>query len=224
MLPRLASRLGLCTALLLSPLCQGFSRVHVPTTMSSVGHVSHVGRGRACGPGSAGRNGCVLCDSSRGQQPPRPTPRPPWIGRRTCVVMSSKAPGAPETDRRRSDYDQGRMELLCKAGPDGVSLGDCPFCHFVQLVLRHKVGGPIRVLLLACTDHAIGAFRPPRAGSAVPPGAPCAGRQAGVAARGVRGQDAVPRARRGGAWLKVWVVMAKFSLLWVRGPRAACVW
>lgn len=35
--------------------------------------------------------------------------------------------------------DQGRIELLCKAGPDGASLGDCPFCHYVQMVLRYKV-------------------------------------------------------------------------------------
>lgn len=43
--------------------------------------------------------------------------------------------------RGRSAFmDQGRIELLCKAGPDGVSLGDCPFCHYVQMVLRYKVG------------------------------------------------------------------------------------
>jgi chloride intracellular channel protein 2 len=30
------------------------------------------------------------------------------------------------------------MVLYCKAGPDGVSIGDCPFCHAVRLVLEEK--------------------------------------------------------------------------------------
>jgi hypothetical protein len=34
--------------------------------------------------------------------------------------------------------DRGHMELLCKAGPDGNALGDCPFCHYIQMILRHK--------------------------------------------------------------------------------------
>jgi len=30
------------------------------------------------------------------------------------------------------------MTLYCKAGPDGVSVGDCPFAHFVRMVLEEK--------------------------------------------------------------------------------------
>lgn len=30
------------------------------------------------------------------------------------------------------------MILYCKAGPDGKSQGDCPFAHFVQMVLEEK--------------------------------------------------------------------------------------
>ncbi|GAX10124.1 hypothetical protein FisN_3Lh316 [Fistulifera solaris] len=31
---------------------------------------------------------------------------------------------------------EGGMILYCKAGPDGQAIGDCPFCHFVRLVLE----------------------------------------------------------------------------------------
>lgn len=47
--------------------------------------------------------------------------------------------------------DQGRIELLCKAGPEGAALGDCPFCHYVQLVLRYK-GLRYRLVPLAPED------------------------------------------------------------------------
>ncbi|CAM9506076.1 unnamed protein product [Ascophyllum nodosum] len=30
------------------------------------------------------------------------------------------------------------MELFCKAGADGISLGDCPFAHYIQMVLHYK--------------------------------------------------------------------------------------
>lgn len=30
----------------------------------------------------------------------------------------------------------GGIALYCKAGPDGTSIGDCPFCHAVRLVLE----------------------------------------------------------------------------------------
>lgn len=30
------------------------------------------------------------------------------------------------------------MELYCKAGPDGTAVGDCPFAHYVRLVLEEK--------------------------------------------------------------------------------------
>jgi glutathione S-transferase len=33
---------------------------------------------------------------------------------------------------------EGGMTLYVKAGPDGVSLGDCPFAHFVRMVLDVK--------------------------------------------------------------------------------------
>jgi hypothetical protein len=58
------------------------------------------------------------------------------------ALASSRASSDGFGDARgRSEFmDQGRIELLCKAGPDGASLGDCPFCHYVQMVLRYKVG------------------------------------------------------------------------------------
>jgi glutathione S-transferase len=33
---------------------------------------------------------------------------------------------------------EGGMELYCKAGPDGTAVGDCPFAHYVRLVLEEK--------------------------------------------------------------------------------------
>jgi glutathione S-transferase len=34
---------------------------------------------------------------------------------------------------------EGGMTLYCKAGPEGLGqIGDCPFCHFVRLVLEEK--------------------------------------------------------------------------------------
>jgi hypothetical protein len=33
---------------------------------------------------------------------------------------------------------EGGMELYCKAGPDGTETGDCPFAHYVRLVLEEK--------------------------------------------------------------------------------------
>jgi len=33
---------------------------------------------------------------------------------------------------------EGGMTLYVKAGPDGTSLGDCPFAHFVRMVLEAK--------------------------------------------------------------------------------------
>jgi glutathione S-transferase len=30
------------------------------------------------------------------------------------------------------------MVLYCKAGPDGKSIGDCPFCHAIRMVLEEK--------------------------------------------------------------------------------------
>jgi glutathione S-transferase len=33
---------------------------------------------------------------------------------------------------------EGGMTLYLKAGPDGTSVGDCPFAHFVRLVLEEK--------------------------------------------------------------------------------------
>jgi glutathione dehydrogenase/transferase len=32
----------------------------------------------------------------------------------------------------------GGMTLYCKAGPDQISIGDCPFAHYVRLVLEEK--------------------------------------------------------------------------------------
>lgn len=33
---------------------------------------------------------------------------------------------------------QGELELLCKAGPGGKTLGDCPFAHYVSMALHAK--------------------------------------------------------------------------------------
>jgi glutathione S-transferase len=35
-------------------------------------------------------------------------------------------------------FPEGGMTLYLKAGPDGTSVGDCPFAHFVRLVLEEK--------------------------------------------------------------------------------------
>jgi glutathione S-transferase len=43
-----------------------------------------------------------------------------------CFYLSSFSP------------TEGGMELYCKAGPDGTSVGDCPFAHYVRLVLEEK--------------------------------------------------------------------------------------
>lgn len=37
-----------------------------------------------------------------------------------------------------SSKEVGDMELYCKAGADGNSLGDCPFSHYVAMVLHAK--------------------------------------------------------------------------------------
>lgn len=37
------------------------------------------------------------------------------------------------------------IELYCKAGADGQSLGDCPFAHYVQVLLREPDGMEGRV-------------------------------------------------------------------------------
>jgi len=40
--------------------------------------------------------------------------------------------------RGRHRRSEGGMTLYLKAGPDGTSVGDCPFAHFVRLVLEEK--------------------------------------------------------------------------------------
>ena len=150
---------------------------------------------------------------------PRATTGPPAI----AASPSSSSPTRLASQRASSDgfgdargrsafMDQGRIELLCKAGPDGASLGDCPFCHYVQMVLRYKVGWGLRLRLrvaghrrrsthtLPCIESAHSTNTPcATLGPDVPAGAADAGGQAGVAPGGVRRQDALPRARRGGA-------------------------
>ena len=37
-----------------------------------------------------------------------------------------------------SYIDISDMELYLKAGPDGQSVGDCPFAHYVRALLAHK--------------------------------------------------------------------------------------
>eukprot|EP00523_Entomoneis_sp_CCMP467_P014465 CAMPEP_0168774078 /NCGR_PEP_ID=MMETSP0725-20121227/4809_1 /TAXON_ID=265536 /ORGANISM="Amphiprora sp., Strain CCMP467" /LENGTH=245 /DNA_ID=CAMNT_0008823661 /DNA_START=63 /DNA_END=800 /DNA_ORIENTATION=+ len=43
-----------------------------------------------------------------------------------------------ETRREGATPTEGGMTLYLKAGPDGTSVGDCPFAHFVRMVLEEK--------------------------------------------------------------------------------------
>lgn len=54
------------------------------------------------------------------------------------MVLQAAGADAESKPKKGLAARQGKMELLCKAGPDGVSLGDCPFAHFLQMVLRFK--------------------------------------------------------------------------------------
>ncbi len=37
------------------------------------------------------------------------------------------------------------MDLYVKAGPDGKSVGDCPFAHYVRMVLKLKGVGDVNL-------------------------------------------------------------------------------
>lgn len=43
-----------------------------------------------------------------------------------------------EVRRESATPTEGGMTLYLKAGPDGISVGDCPFAHFVRMVLEEK--------------------------------------------------------------------------------------
>jgi len=45
-----------------------------------------------------------------------------------CFAIAADVPSAPA----------GGMTLYFKAGPDGTSVGDCPFAHYVRIVLNEK--------------------------------------------------------------------------------------
>lgn len=53
-----------------------------------------------------------------------------------CVLFNQEVPRNKEKPKA-STAGPGLltpdMELFCKAGPDGKSLGDCPFTHYVQV-------------------------------------------------------------------------------------------
>lgn len=55
-----------------------------------------------------------------------------------ALASARSTTGFGDARGRGARDEQGRIELLCKAGPDGAALGDCPFCHYVQMVLRYK--------------------------------------------------------------------------------------
>ncbi|CAM9900535.1 unnamed protein product, partial [Phaeothamnion confervicola] len=55
---------------------------------------------------------------------------------------------AKEATAKPGTVKVGEMELLCKAGADGKSLGDCPFTHYVSMVLHHK-GLPFKLTPVA---------------------------------------------------------------------------
>jgi len=43
-----------------------------------------------------------------------------------------------EEDNTLAPAEPQRMQLYIKAGPDGISTGDCPFAHYVRMVLEEK--------------------------------------------------------------------------------------
>ena len=45
------------------------------------------------------------------------------------------------------------MDLYLKAGPDGKSVGDCPFAHYVRMVLHAKVNGNRTVNFILVDDQ-----------------------------------------------------------------------
>lgn len=82
-----------------------------------------------------------VCRRTRGAAglPTTVSPTTPSSTTRLAASQRASSEGFGDARGRSAFMDQGRMELLCKAGPDGASLGDCPFCHYVQMVLRYKV-------------------------------------------------------------------------------------
>mmetsp|Transcript_23255 Transcript_23255/g.33803 ORF Transcript_23255/g.33803 Transcript_23255/m.33803 type:complete len:305 (-) Transcript_23255:250-1164(-) len=52
--------------------------------------------------------------------------------------LDGKVKEFPAKGKVEGNDAAGPMVLYAKAGPDGESPGDCPFAHYVQLVLHHK--------------------------------------------------------------------------------------
>ncbi|CAM9274194.1 unnamed protein product [Chrysoparadoxa australica] len=52
--------------------------------------------------------------------------------------MTEEKPPAPGPTATPGKLPVGQMELYCKAGATEGSLGDCPFTHYVQMVLHYK--------------------------------------------------------------------------------------
>jgi len=61
-------------------------------------------------------------------------------GRRTAVdtALSEVRNRGLEVRRESATPTEGGMTLYLKPGPDGTSAGDCPFAHFVRMVLEEK--------------------------------------------------------------------------------------
>lgn len=116
--------------LLLAPAAvEGFATriLRQPSSHSHSHHSSSVNRrARAAG---GGRQATATIIS-----PASPSTSTTWL-----ASQRASSDGFGDARGRSAFMDQGRIELLCKAGPDGASLGDCPFCHYVQMVLRYKV-------------------------------------------------------------------------------------
>jgi len=55
-----------------------------------------------------------------------------------------------EIRRESATPTEGGMMLYVKAGPDGKTLGDCPFAHFVGMVLHEK---KLEYDLIPCTQE-----------------------------------------------------------------------
>lgn len=83
--------------------------------------------------------------------PRRALPAAPTFSSTSALASARSTTGFGDARGRGPRDDQGRIELLCKAGPDGAALGDCPFCHYVQMVLRYK-GLRYRLVPLAPDD------------------------------------------------------------------------
>ncbi|KAL7565105.1 hypothetical protein ACA910_005113 [Epithemia clementina (nom. ined.)] len=60
------------------------------------------------------------------------------IAQRSVTAVSMVQFKGLETRTEGATPTEGGMTLYLKAGPDGISVGDCPFAHYVRIVLEEK--------------------------------------------------------------------------------------